>query len=239
MSFAFASRAALAAAAMAVVTGAPASAATILPGTYRLHNHPDGNQRPPLYGARFDELFNATSGHDVFTLDFDDLQSAVFLTVNAARTEIRIFGVAVGGRDTGSARAADQYLGLYTLDFTYNVGVGLAPGDDDLRAATANHSNFGSITVPASAGGQTIALTDEAMGGYSFRLGDEDNDLGHRGFSGLSGWGWMSTVSPNGVPNAHIASTDWIFTATYEIPTPATAALMGLGTLVGLRRRRR
>lgn len=219
----------------AAAVAPPASADPLLAGLYRLQNHPDGNQRPPFYGARFDELFNATAGDDVFTLDFDNVQSAAFLTINDSFTQIRIFGSAFGGRDIGADYAVDQYRGVYTFDFTYALGVGFAPGDDDLVTDTANNANSGVITSP---GGQTVNLVDERSSGFSFRFGDEDNDAGHRGFDGLSGWGWLSYAVPGG-PITHFASTDWIFTATFLIPTPGTAALVGLGAAAMLLRRRR
>jgi uncharacterized protein (TIGR03382 family) len=235
MSLRFPVTAALAVGAMILSCAGTASAATILPGLYRLHNHPDGNQRPPLYGARFDELYNATSSHDVFTLDFDALQSAVYMTVNAGLTEVRIYGQAFGGRDIGSSYANDAYLGVYTFDFTYSLGVGLAPGDDDLLVGLPDMRNTGFITTPL---GDTIGLVDKASGdGYSFRLGDENNDAGHRGFSGISGWGWLNYIR-NGQVVPHVNSTDWLFTATYEVPAPGAAALVGLGGLVLTRRRR-
>jgi len=216
-----------------------ASAADLQPGLYRLNNHPDGNSNPPPYGARFDELYNATGDHDIFTLDFDDLNSSVFLTINAAQTEIRIFGQALGGRDIGSVHANDIYFGVYTFDFVYNLGVTPVPNDDDLEVVGPNHQNFGSITAPNGLG--TTTLTDESMGGHSFQLGDEDGPgpiggPGHRGWNGISGWGWMSYVYPTGI--VHEPATDWLFTATYVIPTPGASAILGLGGLALLRRRR-
>lgn len=234
MSLRFWAPAALAAGTM-LLSAAGAWGATTLPGLYRLHNHPDGNQRPPLYGARFDELYNATSNHDVFTLDFDAMQSAAFMTVNTAGNEVHIFGQAWGGRDTGTAYANDQYLGVYTFDFTYNMGVGPAGGDDDLWVPLPDMRNFGSITTPL---GHTIGLVDKGMDGYSFRLGDENNDAGHRGFAGISGWGWMNYIRDGRVQD-HVESTDWLFTASYQIPTPGSVALIAIGGLVGLRRRKR
>ncbi len=200
------------------------------PGVYRLHNHPDGNVLPPPYGARFDELYNATGGHDVFTLDFDDPSSAVFLTYTA--TTISITGSAKGGRDIGGGYAADAYNGMYTLSFTYSLGVTGVPGDDDVWVDTTNHANTGTISTPL---GHVIDLVDERGSfDYSLRLGDEDNDLGHRGFAGLSGWGWLSYATPGGIH--HVESTDWLFTI--EIPTPASAALLGLAGVIASRRRR-
>jgi len=214
-----------------------ASGAAIQSGLYRLNNHPDGSARPPLYGARLDELYNATSGHDVFTLDFDDVNSAVFMTINAAQTEIHIFGQAVGGRDNGSTHANDQYLGLYTVDFRYTLGVGPAGGDDDLQVSVPDMRNTGTIVTPLN---DTIHLTDKATSnGFSFRLGDENNDAGHRGFAGLSGWGWMNYVNDAGAVQPHVESTDWLFTARYQIPAPGAMALVGMGGMVLGRRRRR
>jgi len=217
---------------------APVSADTILPGLYRLQNHPDANQTPPSYGARFDELYNATSDHDVFTLDFDDIQSAAFLTVNAGLNQIRIFGQAFGGRDIGNDYANDIYRGIYLFDFTYTFSVENTPGDDDLWVKDASLSNAGTLTAPASAGGTIFNLTDQKMGDYSFRFGDEDNDAGHRNFDGLSGWGWLNYLTQDG-PRDHVASTDWIFTASYIIPTPGALALFGTAGLFLIRRNSR
>lgn len=217
----------------AAVFTCAASGAVLQSGMYRLHNHPDGSARPPTYGAKFDELYNATGGHDVFTLDFDAPVSSVFMFVNPTMTEVRIYGLAWGGRDVGSGYANDAYLGLYTFEFVYDMGVGMAPGDDDLMVSEPHHRNFGTLVTPL---GHTVHLTDEAMGGYSFRFGDTDNDAGHRGFNGLSGWGWMSYVTPGGVH--HISDTDWLFTAEL-VPTPGAMALLGLGALSAARRRRR
>jgi uncharacterized protein (TIGR03382 family) len=36
----------------------------------------------------------------------------------------------------------------------------------------------------------------------------------------------------------HVDSTDWLFTASYQIPTPGSVALVALGGLVAVRRRR-
>jgi len=212
---------------------AAAPAATLPLGLYRLNNHPDGALRPPLYGARFDELFNLTAGRDSFTLDFDDVQSAAFMTVSAS--QIRIFGQSLGGRDDGVSltHVNDQYLGIYTFDMTYSLGVADVPGDDD-KWSTADGGNTGFLTAPNGLG--TALLSDKKLGDYSFRIGDEDNEGGHRGFDGISGWGWMNYVTPSGV--RYEESTDWIFKATYVIPSPGAIGLAGVGLVVLLRRRR-
>jgi hypothetical protein len=225
---------AFALAAVAVGTMAvSAEAVSVASGLYRLHNHPDGQADPPPYGARFDELFNATSGHDIFTLDFDDPSSSVFMTVDVLAGVINIAGTALGGRDTGATYAADVYLGLYSFNFTYDIGVQQVPGDDDIWVVMPHHRNFGTITAPNSLG--TIVLTDEGMGGYTFRLGDEDNDAGHRGHNGISGWGWMSYVVGQSI--THVEATDWLFTAEL-VPAPGSIVMLGLGGLLAARRRR-
>lgn len=209
---------------------ASASGAIITPGLYQLGNHPDGSAQPPAYGLRLDELYNATGGHDIFTFNFEAPGSAAYMTVSAST--IRIYGTSVGGRDIGGSYAADAYAGLYSFDFTYNLGVGSVPGDDDMWVDTTNRANSGTITTPL---GDVINLVDERMGGYSFRLGDENNDAGHRGFAGISGWGWMSYSTPLGV--THVDASDWLFTARL-IPSPGAAGLCAVAALAGLRRRR-
>lgn len=205
-----------------------ASGAMIETGLYQLHNHPDGTVNPPPYGLRLDELFDITPDHDDFTMDFDDPSSNVQMTYDGMT--IHIFGTAFGGRDIGAVYAAEPTTGLYTFDFTYTVGVGLVPGDDDLYVAAPSGSNFGFIQPPV---GPAISLTDTSVGGFTFRFGDEDDDLGHRGFPGLSGWGWLTHHHES---QGHIVNSDWIFTAEL-VPTPG-ATMLGLVGLVGLRRRR-
>ncbi|CAN5847179.1 hypothetical protein BH11PLA1_BH11PLA1_14490 [soil metagenome] len=207
--------------------------AALSPGVYRLANHPDGTARPPSYGLRLDELYDVTAGNDEFTLDFDHALSSVWMTVTA--NTISISGMAWGGRDIGTEYANDQDRGVYSFSFTYNVGVGLAPGDDDLNVSSPSESNFGSITT---ARGQTFALSDNFMGVGTFRLGDEDNDLGHRGFAGTSGWGWLEIGNgPNGALQRRAGSAD-DFLFTVIIPSPGALALAGMGGMLASRRRR-
>ncbi len=206
-----------------------ASAAIITEGTYRLHNHPDGSARPPLYGMRLDELFNATGDHDIFTFDFDDAVSDMKMTYDGS--SIHIFGQAWGGRDIGGAYAAEATTGVYTIDFTFLLGVAPVPGDDDVWVNGPDMSNSGSIQPPV---GPLVNLVDKRIGDYSFRLGDEDNDAGHRGHPGISGWGWMVHHPES---QGHIGASDFLFTAEL-IPAPGAAGLIGLIGLAAGRRRR-
>ena len=208
--------------------------AGLAPGVYRLANHPDGGAQPPRYGLRLDELYNATSSNDIFTFDFDDAQSSVFLTVTA--TSLTITGQAFGGRDTGNGYANDQFRGVYSFNFVYNVGVSTVPGDDDIFVDAPNLSNFGSILTPL---GDTFALADHRNGSDgTFRLGNENNDLGHRGFDGISGFGWLAIQRVAGGQFIRDAGNADDFLFTVVIPTPGSAALLGLGALAATRRRR-
>ena len=117
--------------------------------------------------------------------------------------------------------------------FLYTLGVGTVPGDDDIWVAgVPDGSNVGTIQPPI---GPAINLADKSDGNYMFRFGDEDSDLGHRNFPGISGWGWL-THHPETLQ--HVPASDWLFTAEL-IPTPGTAALVSLIGLGGTARRRR
>lgn len=212
-----------------VATGA--AGAVLSPGSYYLGNHPDGSALPPAYGLRLDELYDAGSGHDIFTFDFEHPSSLMVLEYTA--TTIRIHGVAWGGRDAGGSYAADAYLGLYAVDMSYNVGVSGVPGDDDLWVDGPNHANTGTIITPL---GDTIPLWDERGGfGFSLRLGDENDDNGHRGHLGNSGWGWLNHHSPD----HHVESGDFLFTIGAPVPSPGAAGVLVLAAVTAGSRRRR
>lgn len=211
-----------------------AQAAFLPDGEYYLENHVETLEAPPEYGLRLDELYNVTFDHDIFTFDFDDARSDMRIDVSG--TTIRIFGTVWGGRDVGGAYAADAYQGLYTIDFLYNVGVSTVPGDDDRWVTGADYANAGTITTPLS---DVFLLGDKnSMDAvpYSFRLGDEDSDLGHRGETGISGWGWVSHGLQQ--PFTHIGYSDWLFVVGDRVPAPGSAALVGLAGLVAMRRKR-
>lgn len=215
-----------------VLLAGSAIAAPILPGIYDLANHPDGNAQPPQYGLRLDELVNVTGNHDIFTFDFDAAGSDMDMTYDDVNGIIHIYGTTWGGRDIGGAYANDVHRGFYQVDFVYTVGVQPVPGDDDVYVL-ANMQNFGSIVAPNST---VYFLQDKSDGNYSFRLGDEGDDNGHRGFNGISGWGWLNHGLT--LPAPHVADSDFLFTATYRIPEPGSLALIALGAMALLRRGR-
>ncbi len=225
-------RLALAVGVLAVgLSAAQGNAAIIEPGTFLLHNHPDGNAAPPGYGLRLDELFNVTGGHDTFTFDFDHPDAEVWMDYDGS--VIHIYGIAFGGLDVGSGYASDPDLtSLVALDFTYTTAA-FATGDDDLIVTTPSFTNTGNIIWLDT--GEKIDLFDRANAeGYSFRFGNEDDGGGHRGHPGLSGWGWMDHHEPG----THVYSSDWLFTATRPVPGPSGLMLLGVGFLLTRRRSR-
>jgi MYXO-CTERM domain-containing protein len=216
--------------------GAHAGLVILEPGSYRLHNHEDGSAGPPTYGLRLDELINVTPDHDVFTFSFDDDGANVFLELGGDRS-IHIRGRVFGGLDLGEDY--DPALsGLWEIEFTYRMSTP-ARDDDDLVVEPPGEPNTGSITpLFGEDKGVPIGLFDYA-GAHPFtlRLGDEDSDLGHRGFRGISGWGWLN----HGAPGDHVDSSDWLFTldATPIPVPPAAVPLLGLAAAWGRRSRRR
>lgn len=239
--------------ALAGIAPATAHGAILSTGLHRLHNAPAANDiEPPPYGARLDELYDATLGvPDDFTFDFDYTSptfSALMLIdvqpTTPGRYTLTIAGKAWGGRDIGGVYANDQYRGEYEFYFQYLVGVkDHYNGDDDIIVDPMDFTdaqgtaNTGWVKTPL---GDTIPLADDKglpSPGFSLRIGDEDDDLGHDGETGISGWGWLK----HGSPLVNHPQSDWIFTVDPQIwvPTPGSLALCAVGAVVGVRRRRR
>lgn len=224
--------------------------AAIEDGAYVLHNHPDGDARPPLYGLRLDGLDGTSSHVYTFNFDYSDIAhtSNMMMTVDQGAGTIHIFGDMFGGHDTGTSYdTANDLAGWWHVDFTYDLNVRLASGDDDLVAgpdtSSTHPNNRGTLTQLDSDMPSLDASYDlldyPPFYEWTFRLGDEDDDAGHRGFAGISGWGWMNHSGNGNAPlYDHIASSDWLFTAE-KVPAPAAAwlAIAGLG-LFGVTRRR-
>lgn len=217
----------------AALAAAPdrASAEFIIePGLYRLGDHPDGNAARPFYGLRLDELINVTGGHDIFTFSFDHvLHEGVEMFLQFNGTDIHIYGIAFGGLienhdyDPG-------YSGLVEIDFLYKDAVKDVP-DDDLIVFDPDMFNTGSIRFLD--GGDPFDLYDKANAeGFTFRLGDENDDNGHRGWDGISGWGWLMHDSID----TYVESSDWLFTLDpTPVPGPSSLALATMGVVMFLR----
>lgn len=203
-------------------------------GLYQLHDHPDGGAAEPFYGLRLDEL---TDAGDIFTFSFDYDHPDVGVFMQLTGSTIHIYGVAFGGLIDDHAYDPD-HSGLVEIDFFYNDVVRVT-GDDDLIAYDPDEPNMGFIVFQ----GDTIDLFDHANAeGFTFRLGDEDDDGGHRGFDGtlpngetvdgrISGWGWLE----HGTQGEYISASDWLFTVDpTPVPGPSTALLATLGAMLFL-----
>ncbi len=209
-------------------------------GTYAMDNHPDGNQTPPAYGLRLDGLMG---GSTVYTFDVTNQGLGNGLTLTYTASGIHISGTIWGGVDNGSSWTNPE---AWTVDFTFS-SVTTAIGDDDLWThntdTSFNSVVFGLGTLTRVGTGQVWDLRDQSNGGYSFRLGDEDNDLGHRGFDGISGWGWLDFRLHGTTTWNHVGSDDWLFTlnqvpeGTWYGAEPLIAILGFLGLAIFFRRR--
>lgn len=178
--------------------------------TVQLLNHPEGGAAEPFYGLRADNLF----GDGVYTFDFEADGAAMYATIDPEGGTIRIHGTAVGGVDTGTERVQEE---RFEIDFTY-YGLEQTFGDDDLimDAARAGKS-FGTISRLDESGNvvETRQIEDKAGNfPFSFRLGDEDNDQGHRGVDAKSGWGWLDF-------SGHDGHGDWLFTVGEKVELAA------------------
>lgn len=219
-------------------------------GLYRLGNHPNGNATPPPYGLRLDGLDGNAAHQFTFDFEYDDgagNRSDMHMSLDQSAGIIRIFGSVYGGLNDPTntnvydSSATNDKVGWWEIDFTYSMGVGTIAGDmggftDVAVFMRAQGTNTGTITRANGFGtttlNQSYHLADKAGGktGYTFRFGDENDGNGHRGFDGLSGWGW---VMHDGRPG-YTSNSDWLFTA-QVVPVPGAYVLSVLGfAFVGL-----
>ncbi len=224
--------------ALTLCASSSALAAQVLAdGLYQLQNHRDGALRPPLYGLRLDGL-DGNVGND-YTFDFDAPGADMRMDLDVAGGTIRIFGTAFGGLDVGPGfdNPANGRVGLWRIDFTYNVGVTALPSGEIVAGPmSAQNSGFIQPLFAGAgnfAGNPQIALTDYNgnAAGRTFHL-----NTGHRGNPGVSGWGWLN----HGTFQQHIYASDWLFEVNgVPIPAPGAAMLGLLGTAaIGFVRRR-
>ena len=165
-------------------------------GTYQLHNHPDGNVRPPLYGLRLDGLETGVSS-DIYTFDFDHADSNMKMSFDFPNRKIRIYGKAVGGLNEGNAYA-ESYPRLYTITFTYH----LVHIDTNHIIAEYRAEDYGQIIDGETPPLIVNNLKPSLMDGSFFKIARN-----HRGVSTFSGWGWLDHSG-----RSHIAASDWLFT---------------------------
>ncbi|MEM7211730.1 MAG: SdrD B-like domain-containing protein, partial [Pseudomonadota bacterium] len=158
--------------------------------TFRLENHVSNGD---TYGMRLDDLLG-TGG---YTLDFEADGAEMYATVNPFEETVHIFGTAVGS--DGS---------LFRIDYVYNQARS-GNGDDDVQVdAQFDKTNVGLIERLDQNGDvvESWDLADKAGSHpFTFRIGDGEDDQGHRGSDGNSGWGWLY------VDGVRAATQDWIF----------------------------
>lgn len=217
-------------------------------GMYMLGNHPDGNEAPPTYGARLDNLFEG----DVFTFDFECPGCAMFMKYDGVT--IDIFGTAFGGHDVGGARADDGFDGMYEFDVSYDMPTVVEDDEEpksglqDIGRAGETGAPIGTLEFLSATGGDALPAVTmwdlmDKKGSHinSLRIGDEDDDLGHRDFAGISGWGWLK-FRESGTNDDFVdarGAQDFLFIARrIPVPLPGTAALLMLG-LAALATKRR
>jgi hypothetical protein len=213
------------------------SAEAVAVGTYVLNNHPDGSANPPPYGLRLDGLLTGNT-NEIYTFDFDHAASNMLMTYDGST--IVISGTAFGGEDAGNGGYVANTTAVWNLNFSYTMGVAQLGGDGGLDdvVVTADYSNYGTLTSIFG----DFELSDKAktLNGPSFTLGDESGS-GHRGFNGISGWGWLRHGSDciGATDCSNIPYSDWLFTATV-VPVPAASWLFGsaLLGLAGFKRRK-
>lgn len=221
---------------LASIVGATASASPLLDGTvYELANHPDGAVATPFYGLRLDGLLGDAT--EEWTFDFEHASSAMLLVWNAGAATIDIYGQSFGGEDVGAAYDPGT-TSIWAISFHYDnvqdLGASLLVdnvGGPHGSGTIANTStNTGLATL------ESYMLVDVGMPD-TFHIA-----AGHRGFAGLSGWGWMNHGKDEQSLTTHIESSDWLFTigGEHRVPEPTVAAmLMGGLLLAGFTGRRR
>ena len=206
-------------------TAFSAFAGSTVVGQYLLGDHPDGNQSPPPYGLRIDNILDAGA----ITLSIGHHNDTV-LTVydDGGNLSINISGTLYGGLldGVGGYVSAESYA----VDFTYGVNVNALANGWEVNGFDAGNAgtltNLGTNVVTDLYGKPNMSGLNFAFLADGHRLGDNTTWVGR---------GWLTGEVDGSDPLA--GDRDWLFTAT-EIPAPGSFALLGLGGLVAARRRR-
>ncbi|MGD9692425.1 MAG: hypothetical protein AB7G17_13390 [Phycisphaerales bacterium] len=224
----------------ALFTALPAHAVSM---QFILSDHPDGDQNPPPYGLRMDNLFSSASGVTTFSFDH---HADTILTVDdsGGPLTINIHGTVYGGVASGAN--SGYGLGSFTLDFTFSLNVSpsgtgwiVGPGSTGVNGGTLT-ALAGNADITA---GTIFNLYENTSPAQTFLFLQDDHRLSGHPQAGQNYWvgrGWNTTNS-NGSPTGD--TMDFLFLGQFvpppPVPLPTTAGLASAALLaLGARRRR-
>lgn len=221
--------------ALAVVAFAPSASAVLL--GFDLNSHPDGvlandNNTNTWYGVRLDDPTTS----DPNTFSFNEF-SADPMVLGASTVQ------AIIDTDTGVMTISGTIFHLQDSRSAYGIDATIQL--DPAYFSAGNITDLQNNIINGTLTGDTVSLvlTDLDGGGFaplewegfmtpSFLMGNN-----HRGFAGLSGWGWLQPDQELHPDLEHTNQQDWLFTLEHNpdippppfIPEPATVALLGIG----------
>lgn len=248
--------------ALTVLAGAGLAMAEDVLFSSRIGDHPDGNQNPPPYGLRLDNLFDAIGGDDgVTTFSFEQNGASSIIEIIDSNSDliadkIRISGTVYGGETDGDNY--DWGEGLYELFFEISAAVTTEGGPFDGWHTSGNSAGAGTLTALGNydtvTDGQVFNFYKQKTGvngrGFEYlrdrhRLTDQAGEEGPMAdlassfrdptlFNSIVGRGW-NTFDPDGVINSG-GTQDWLF-ITIPLPSGGAMAIAGFGFLAFRRRR--
>lgn len=217
---------------MGVVGTAFAGPGDTVIAEFTIQDHPNGGLFPPPYALRLDDIF----GDDPATYSAATFSDATLTVLQNGAGDflIDIAGTFHGGRDNGPGWANPHDL---TVSMRYAANV----------VATSNGWQVNGFTT-LNSGTVTRLDTNETVTLYGMEsMSDSDGPIGSTFLLQSDGWringddstwvgrGWLTT-NTDGTPFSDPAQ-DWLFSATL-VPAPGSLALLGLGGLAAVRRRR-
>ncbi|MEM9082644.1 MAG: hypothetical protein AAGB34_03530 [Planctomycetota bacterium] len=184
-----------------------------------LDNHPDGSVSPPPYGLRLDNVLEpgvATFEIQSGTLTVEDNAGDLSIVI-----DVRLFGGTLDGNG-GYTNGA-----FYDIVYSYTEGVeATATG----WRVVGEHAVNGGTLIEDGGDNTQVVLGSKAANGVVFYIQAD----GHRLSGDNTTWVGRGWVTP---PAAGFQ--DWLFTGVDTgIPTPGSAALIGVAGLVAVRRKR-